>query len=180
VVDFRHPLRHAIVVGVFGFEGKLQISSGRRSEEPRTISSDPAIRTETTEVRVAIRNQTQGNIIARQNRLRRAKHCAHEIVIQIWRPQGQLSLFESKQAVVMPRSLPKHGERKRMSLNQPSIGLAGSVNVRKKFGTKHSGSGRSRLKGPYPPEHLAAIVPRHSNRRDGGGPLVHIKIRRVA
>src|SRR5438876_3119716 len=101
------PPRHAVVIGVRCLLQKPERALGQRRGQASTAGDKPQIRGNPRESRTPVRDQPERQLVALQRRLRRPIGHAHEVIIEEWRPQGQLGLLQREQPVVMPWSLAK-------------------------------------------------------------------------
>ena len=90
---------------------------------------------------VPVGDQPQANIVVRAGGLRRAEDRPDEVVVKVRCPQGELRLFQSKQAVMVPRGLPEHSKRKRVASKDPGVRLARRTDIGEKIRTEQPRSG---------------------------------------
>src|ERR1700738_5597643 len=99
MVDPGQGLRHSIIVGIFCLEGELLKRLGCRAPTKAAVSL------ETPQGRVSIRDQAKADVSIGEGRIGGAEDCPDKVVVEKWRPDGQLSLFQRQKTVVVPRSL---------------------------------------------------------------------------
>src|SRR4030095_15545931 len=136
MIDPCQPLRHAVVVCIFGFEGELEEPSRDRWQDLPRTPAETAIGPDPLESRIAIAYQPHPKVIVGRGRSRRAKDRSNEVVVEKWGPHGDLCLLQRENRVVVPRSLPEDGKRKWMMLEEPRVCSLRFAHVRKKLGTK--------------------------------------------
>src|ERR1035441_10673139 len=69
-----------------------------------------------------------------------------KVVVEKRRPDRKLSLLQGKKTILIPRRLPKCGERDCVSLKYPAIGLFRKFDLRQQLGLEQTGSRISRFK----------------------------------
>src|ERR1039458_1727822 len=116
MIDARHPLGHAIVVGVFGLERELEQTAGDCSRQPPMVSSQTAIGPDLPKRGAAVCNQTDTVVVIGENIALHnggfwgAKCRPDKVIVKIGRTQGNLCLLQSQKTIVVPRGLLKRDE----------------------------------------------------------------------
>src|SRR3972149_4781532 len=111
MIDLGQPLGHTVVVGVLCLERELEKTPGGRHEEASRVSAGAGVRPDSPEFRTAFTDQPQANVAVHAGRLRRAKHCTDEVIVEIRGPHDELSLLKCENSVVPPGGLPESGKR---------------------------------------------------------------------
>src|SRR4029077_10837585 len=106
MVEPGQPLRHAIVIGVFGFKGELLVAMQYRSETRNAAKGDATIGPNSSQGWVTIVNEAKRRLVIQQLR-RRLVRQSNEIVIKIGRPICELRSFHVKFAGHIPGRLPE-------------------------------------------------------------------------
>src|SRR5579859_1884284 len=103
VIHSGHPLRHPVVVSVFGLERKLQIGSFDYSSDGIDIA-EATIGPQTSQLGAAFPNEPHPYVFALFNP-RSSKHRTDNFIIQVRRTQCQLRLFQHYHTEVIGRWL---------------------------------------------------------------------------
>ena len=177
-VDRSHPLRHAVVIGVFRLARELDPRPPRG--RPETAMQRAAICANHREPRIARGDQPQAGSVAGNARRRRAEHGTDKVIVEKRRSHADLCLFESQQSVVVPWRLPEHGKGQRISLNQSRVGLAGVADFRAQLAGEQLELRFHRPERPDVPKDFAAVIPGHPHRCDFAGYLVEVQVGRAA
>ena len=93
VIDPGNPLRHSVVVGVFGLEEKFEKPSVSAGKQTLRGSIKAAIRPNPPECRVPIGDQPQAGVTIRQSRVRSPKDDPHEVIIEKRRANAELGFL---------------------------------------------------------------------------------------
>src|SRR6266852_1432762 len=110
MIQFRHPLGHAVIVGVFRLKRKFEKSSSGRSRKAVRISHDAAITSQLAQNWIAITNQSQAYVTVFSSQSWRSKGGAHERIVEIGRSYSQLTSLKHKNSTVVPRELSENGK----------------------------------------------------------------------
>src|SRR6267154_1217747 len=186
MVDLCDPLGHAIVVCIFRPERELEPASGDGAEHSPGGPSQAPVSSDLAQGSASIGYEPGAifavfkNVHLCKGRIRRAESRPDEVIIEVRRSQGNLSLLQSKKAVMVPGGLPESDKGKGVPLNNFGIGQVGRMDMGKKLRTKQAWRWFHGLEGPQLSKYLAAVVTRHPDRGDLSCPLVYVQIRRTA
>src|ERR1035441_846426 len=92
VTEPGEPLRHSVVIGIFGFEGELLIVPVNPACQA-WLPTKTAIGANPLHRRAAVADKTHALIVVRGDRLGRAKRRLHKVVIEVWCTHRQLRLL---------------------------------------------------------------------------------------
>src|SRR4030095_11898079 len=117
-----NPLRHPVIIGVFGLERELKDVAQSSGGQLIAVPCQPSVGSHPLQRLAPVTNQAKPYIVALAPGVWRAEDGAHELVIEVWRPGVQLRLLQRVKSVVMPRRLTKDREGKRVPVKKSGRG----------------------------------------------------------
>src|SRR5215467_3384275 len=180
VVDTSHPLRHSHVVGVLSLELEFEEGAGSCSGQPPLLSSDAAVRRNSTKRRVPIRDQPKRHFLAVQYRLWRPKDRSDEVIVEKGRAQSELCLLKRKDPIVTPRALLERGIGNGTALNARVKSLPGLIDVAKKLRTEQTRNRLLWFECANFAEDFPAIISCHPYGSDFSSFLIDVEVGRAA
>src|SRR6266705_5281182 len=180
MVDLRNPLRHSIVVGIFRLEEKFKQTPVDTRKQTSRGPVEAAVSPNPPESRIPFGDQPQANVAVREGRLRRTEGRSDEVIVEVRSPHGELGLFKSEQAVVVPWRLPKRGEGNPVPAEQPRVRVRSRMDMGEELRLEEPLLGPHRLKGSDAAEHFASVAPGHPYGGDLARLLIDVQVWRTA
>src|SRR5271157_3588573 len=124
MIDLGGPLGHPVVIGVFGLKRESVVTSKNGAGKLLAVACESHVCPYPPQGQIAVTDQPDAEVVILGHRLRRAEGNPNHLVIQEWRPHGELGLLQGQKTIMVPRRLPKGGKRKRMRVGNSRVGFA--------------------------------------------------------